>query len=247
MAKLNQIIAVAAGAKDRTTKGINALKGKLQKSDLLQGIVRTYRPKDEEGERFPAERKLVQMNGREALEEAGRLWTELFDVIATQDYANCAARADVVVEGEIVLPQVPVTHLLFVEKKLDDLRDFVNLVPTLDPASEWEYSETAGSYVTPPMETAKTKKIPRNHIKSPATDKHPAQVEIWHEDVVVGYWEKTELSGSSPRHEKLRLLSRIDAMEDAVKIAREEANGFVIEQRNTGKAVMDFIFGNTPS
>jgi hypothetical protein len=151
------------------------------------------------------------------------------------------------VDGQVVLSSVPVTHLLFIEKQLKDVRAFVAKMPTLDPASDWEYSETTDSYVTPPMETAKTKKIPRNHVKSPATDKHPAQVEIWHEDVVVGYWEKMELSGAIPQHEKMQTLARIDVLADAVKIAREEANGLMIAQRNTGKPVMDFIFGNTPS
>lgn len=40
--------------------------------------------------------------------------------------------------------------------------------------------------------------VPRNHVKAEATDKHPAQVEVYHEDVPVGYWTTVKFSGALP-------------------------------------------------
>lgn len=41
----------------------------------------------------------------------------MFDVVATQDFANCQAKADVMVEGRVLIKDAPVTHLLFLEKQ----------------------------------------------------------------------------------------------------------------------------------
>ena len=51
-------------------------------------------------------------------------------VLATQDFANCQAKANVVVDGQTILKEVPVTHLLFLEKQLVDLRTFIDGLPT---------------------------------------------------------------------------------------------------------------------
>ncbi len=50
-AKLNQIIAVEKGVKSRSFQELTEAHHALQKPALLSGIARTYRPKDEEGER----------------------------------------------------------------------------------------------------------------------------------------------------------------------------------------------------
>jgi hypothetical protein len=35
-------------------------------------------------------------------------------------------------------------------------------------------------------------------VKAEATEKHPAQVEVYHEDVVVGQWKTVKFSGALP-------------------------------------------------
>jgi hypothetical protein len=131
MPKLNQIIALTAGKKSLAHKAITEAYQTLQKGGLLDGISRTYRPRDEEGEQYPPEKKLVQLKAWDAIRGATAALTELFDIVATQDFANCQARADVVVGGTTVLKDVPVTHLLFLEKQLVDLHTFVEKLPTL--------------------------------------------------------------------------------------------------------------------
>lgn len=245
MAKLNQIIAVANGTKSRTQSGVTELYHKLQAKTLLEGISRTYRPKDEDGESLPPESKRVQFRVSEALAEASAIWTTLFDAVATQDVANCSATASVKIAGTTLIESVPVTHLLFLEKQLNDIASFIEKIPTLDPAYDWALSDEADCYATSPIETVRTKKIPRNHVKAEATKEHPAQVDVYPEDVVVGYWTKVDFSGAMPARERNKIMDRVRVMQDAVKSAREEANSIDVVQQHNGKIVFDYLFGNT--
>src|SRR3954469_9349739 len=117
MARLNQIIAVEKGVKSRSFQELTEAHHVLQKPALLAGISRTYRPKDEEGEQLPPESTRVQVKSEQVLEATAEILTKLFDVVATKDWANCAAKADVVVDGRTLVQDAPVTYLLFLEKQ----------------------------------------------------------------------------------------------------------------------------------
>ena len=101
-----------------------------------------------------------------------------------------------------VLKDVPVTTLLFLEKQLVDIHTFVEKLPTLDPGEAWNYSPDVDHYVSESYQTTKTKKVLKNHVKAEATKEHPAQVETYTEDVVVGYWTTVKFSGAVPRGKK---------------------------------------------
>jgi hypothetical protein len=243
MARLNQIIAVEKGVKSRSFQELTEAHHQLQKANLLSGISRTYRPKDEEGEQLPPESTRVQVRAQDAIRQTVESLTKLFDVVATKDWANCTAKANVVVDGNILLKDVPATYLLFLEKQLVDLHTFVKKLPTLDTSETWVYDSSADAYATEPVQTVKTKKIPRNHVKAEATDKHPAQVEVYYEDVTVGYWRTVKFSGSLPAQRVNELLGRVEKLQQAVKFAREEANNLEAPDQKVGDKVLNFIFG----
>ncbi len=92
--KLNQIVAIEKGVKSRVYGEITEMHKAAQKPELFNGFVKTYRKKDEEGEDYPQERKKVQLEAETVLAQAARLLTEIMDVTATKDYANCHASAD---------------------------------------------------------------------------------------------------------------------------------------------------------
>jgi hypothetical protein len=242
MARLNQIIAVEKGVKSRSFQELTEAHHQLQKTTALAGIARTYRPKDEEGEQLPAESTRVQVKADEIIRRTAEILTELFDVTATKDWANVRARADVVVDGQTLLTAVPVTYLLFLEKQLVDLHTFVKKLPVLDAGETWAFDTSADSYATEPVQTTRTKKIPRNHVKAEATDKHPAQVEVYYEDVVVGYWRTVKFSGALPASRIHDLLERIEKLQQAVKYAREEANNVEVEDQRVGAKLFGYIF-----
>ena len=138
---------------------------------------------------------------------------------------------------------MPVTYLLFLEKQLVDLHTFVKKLPVLDAAESWVFDASADCWATEPVQTAKTKKIPRNHVKAEATDKHPAQVEVYHEDVAVGYWKTVKFSGALPAKRVNEMLDRIDKLTHAVKFAREEANNVQAAEQKVGRTVLQYLFG----
>lgn len=243
MAKLNQIIAVEKGIKSRSFQELTEAHHALQKTTLLAGISRTYRPKDEEGEQLPSESNRVQVRAEEIIRKTTEILSKLFDVTATKDWANCKAAADVVVDGKLLLSKVPASYLLFLEKQLVDIHTFVRKLPTLDPSEEWKFDPSADCWASEPNQTVKTKKVPRNHVKAAATDKHPAQVEVYYEDVIVGYWRTVKFSGSLPAQKVNELLAKVEKLQQAVKFAREEANNLEVEDQKVGEKVFNYIFG----
>lgn len=241
MTTLSQIVAVEKGIKSATTRRVTDVYHALKKAPLFSGLSRTYQPRDDEGEQLPPERTRVQLHAEELLRDAASALTELMDVVLTKDIANTQATANVEVDGEVILTGVPVTYLLFMEKQLSDLHSLVQSVPTLDPSEAWTFDEATGLYRTEPTGTTRTKKIPRNHVKAEATDKHPAQVELFTEDVVVGYWNKTTFSGAVTPARMRQLVERVEKLHKAVKFAREQANSIEIRQIKQADRVFDYL------
>ena len=184
----------------------------------------------------------MQAKAEEVIRKTADILVALFDVTATKDYTNCKARADVVVDGKTLLPAVPVTYLLFLEKQLVDLHTFVKKLPVLDASESWIFDASADCWATEPVQTSKTKKIPRNHVKAEATEKHPAQVEVYHEDVVVGQWKTVKFSGALPAKRVNELLERVEKLQQAVKFAREEANNQEADEQKIGRSVVNYLF-----
>lgn len=241
--KLNQIIAVEKGVKAKAQQDLAAAHHGLQKPALLAGIARTYQPKDEEGEQLPPESTLVQVKAEDVLRDTAKTLTRLFDVTATKDWANCTARADVTVDGRVLVSQAPVAYLLFLEKQLTDIAGFLRKLPVLDAAESWSQDPSTDAWKTEPVRTVRTKKVPRNHVKAEATDKHPAQVEVYYEDIPVGYWTTVKFSGALPARRVNEMLERVDKLQQAVKFAREEANSAEVTDQRVGDAVFGYLFG----
>jgi hypothetical protein len=243
VAKLNQIIAVEKGVKSKANQDLAAAQQGLHKPGLLAGISRTYQPKDEEGEQLPPESTRVQVKAEDVLRDTAATLTRLFDVTATKDWANCTARADVTVDGRVLLADVPVSYLLFLEKQLAELHTFVRRLPVLDASEAWTQDPSTDCWKTEPVRTIRTKKVPRNHVKAEATEKHPAQVEVYYEDVPVGYWTTVKFSGALPARRVNGILDRVEKLQQAVKFAREEANSVEAADQRVGDAVFGYLFG----
>ena len=241
-AKLNQIIAIEKGIKTSSFQELTEAHHLLQKPSLLAGISRTYQPKDEEGEQLPSEFTRVQASAETVIKDTAKILTTLFDITAAKDWANCEAKADITVDGRTLAVDVPATYLLFLEKQLVDMHTFIRKLPTLDPSETWAFDPSADTYVTEAVQTAKTKKVPRNHVKAEATDKHPAQVEVFYEDVVVGYWKTLKFSGALPASRVKELLDRVDKLQQAVKFAREEANAIEAPDKKLGASLFGYLF-----
>lgn len=240
--KLNQVIAVANGKKTQAEKTLTEIYQRLQKPDLYSGLTRVYKPLDEDGETQPSEEKLPQLNVNDSIDSARVALTELINIVATQDNANTVARADVKVDEKVVLKDVPVTHLLFLEKQLNDIQTFVSKLPTLDASERWKFDDNVNYFVTPVSQTNRNVKKYKNHVKSEATDKHPAQVEVYTEDQKVGTWNTVKFSSCIEATKKAQFALKVKKLIEAVKLAREESNSIEVKKVNYADDVLEFIF-----
>lgn len=243
MTKLNQIIAVVNGQKTRSQRQLTEIYHQIQKADSFMGLDRRYQTKDEEGEQLPPEQKHLQTRVSSLVQDARAAVEKLWEVVSIQDTTNCRAKVDVELDGQTLAKDVPVTHLLFLEKQLADLSTFVSKLPTLDAGENWTYDDQSDCYRSQPVQTVRTKKMPRSHLMVEASVEHPAQVHVYTEDVQVGTWTTTKFSGGISAKERNQLLERIAAVTDAVKRAREKGNETEADKEGLDKGVLDFIFG----
>ena len=242
MAKLNQVLAIEKGIKTRVYAEFTELHQATQKAPLMNGFHKSYQPRDEDGETYPSESQKVQHSANEVLERVAASLAELFDITATKDWTNCNARADVVVDGRVLIKDVPATYLLFLEKQLQDLHTFIAKMAELDPGSDWSVDPGTGLYKTDTTLTQRTRKVQRPITLYEATKEHPAQTQLITEDVIAGSWITIKYSGAMPAPRKKALLARIEKLNHAVKYAREQANGGDVTEQKAGAAVFDYLF-----
>lgn len=240
--KLNQLIAILNGVKQASAKAAAEVYQLCQKPTLFQGLSRTYQPREEDGYVYPAESQKVTLKARDVINQFVTARTEFFDLAATQDFANTEAKASIVVDGRTILADVPVPYLLFLEKQLQDIKNFVGSIPVLPIDKEWSYDSNRDCYVTEPKQTTKTKKITKPVVLYEATKEHPAQVKEASEDVIEGTWSLIEFSGALPASRINELKLRVDNLLKAVIQAREEANNMEVTQRRSAAAIFGYLF-----
>ncbi len=240
--KLNQVLAIESNKKKHHHEEISKLHHATQKEALMNGFHRVYFPKDENGESLPPESQKVQFKYKDAIEQVCDKLGDLIDLTATKDWSNCEAKANVMINGETFLENVPVPHLLFLEKQLDDLRTFVSKMVELDPGETWTWDANADQFRSDVVEQTKKEKRKKAVTLYEATKEHPAQTQLIDEEIVVGTWKKTKYSGAIPGPEKKKLLTRIQCLSDAIKFAREQANATQAVERKIGNTVLAFIF-----
>lgn len=240
--RLNQIIALVQGKKTKAQKLLTTVHHVWHK-DRITGITRTYAPKEEDGEVFPPESRIVQLRVSDALRTVQKELEDFLNIVATQEYANTSAKADVIVAGKSILKDVPISVLLFLEKQLIDLRTLATNLPTLSTDRVWELDENKNCYATEPEQTVKTQKKVEVIVKYDATKEHPAQTDLITVDKTIGHWKTIHLSGALPEKERDAIIERIEKLQDAVKVARERANSIeVVSQDNFGKSVLGYVF-----
>lgn len=243
--KQNQIIAITNGKKSQAEKELTLIHHSLKKVDLLSGIDRTYRPINDEGAQRPPEKKIVQTTVRKSIEKVSNVMENLINLVSMMDKGNCEAKADIVVDDEIIAEGVPATHLIYLEKRInEEIATFVNHLPTLDSAEEWSWNSNIGCYSSEPKESTSTAKTLKHKVLYEATKEHPAQISEYTIDEIVGYWKTILLSGNIGADDKEKMLVKVRKLADAIKIAREQANMTEVSKSDVGTKVIDYLFGD---
>ena len=167
------------------------------------------------------------------------------DALMKKDLTNTEAFADLVVDGNVVAERLPATFLLGLESYLKRIRAVYNAIPTLKPGIRWEPDVTQNNvYIAPEQVSFRSEKEKVHKIIVEATEHHPAQIDMWHEDRKVARIIKTETSGTLTPLTKSKLLGRVDKLIRATKKARQRANRAEIVSRNIGHDLFNYIHGD---
>lgn len=241
MPKLNAVNALVTGKKSEVEKGVMEVYKAIQKPDLFDGFSRTYRPlNDEDADQLPPENKRVQLTAGEAITACQKAWSELWDLTATQDAGNTHAKAKIECVPEA--GELPVTTLLFLEKQINNVESFVSKLPTPDPGEEWSRDPITDLYKTDPIETVRTKKVVKTHVAYPATPEHPAQTQVYNEDVPAGRWTRVLFTGRIPARSKNEILARLKILKEDIKLAREKANLTDVDRKKIADSLFAYVF-----
>lgn len=241
--KLHQLIAVGNDTKRAAETAITAAYQGFQKAANFYGFSRTYAPLKDGDLVYPAESKRMLASTEDLLALIADAFTKQINVQATLDMGNTIAKADIAVNGNVIATNVPVTTLLWMEKKLVGMRAVLNALPVLDETKSWSWDEGQGRYVTEPAQTIKTKKQEWTEVVVPGTDKHPAQTRDRVKDVAEGTWTQLEWSNATTATKKKEASRRLEALIAAVKSAREEANSVAVEDFHFGNTLTGYLFG----
>ena len=242
MAKTVQLLSVIGTVKGETESRVAQLEHVAGQHGMFEGHDRHYQPREDGGVTFPPEPKKVRVSAKDVLDMAQTLMTRYWDLALTVDTANSKAYADVKVGGQVLLPQVPVGHLLWLHRELGVLKKLVAALPVLDPARDWTPDGMPeGHSKAEPFKTVKTEKIPGKFVLAEATQYHPAQVQRLDKDEVIGEWTQVNYSGAIGNKRKELLLARLTQLEEAVKMAREDANTAHADDQNEGQVIFEWL------
>ena len=243
--KLHQAIAVQGKIKVRVTNDVSAIYKRLQKPALYIGRRITYTPLDEAdtAAQKPPEGNKVQFYVKDELAASRALLTELYNINATRDWANMAAKASVKVGGDVILADAPVPFLLFLKLELQRLRTEFSAIPLLDGSKDWQVDEATGGYHTEPEWPWSSRRVRKVLGLAPATDKHPAQTQLVEEEVPVAKKFTTDYSGAMSPKDRAALLARVDVLQEAVAVAIEEANSMEVEQQDVADKIFAYLLG----
>lgn len=242
MAKLAQVIAIEKDIKAKSYSIMTEKNKIVMKADLFTGFQNNYEPIADDGEQLPPESKRVQHQMNDVVRDVERALTKVISITARKDWSNCQAVANIVVDGNTLVTDVPVTHLLFLEKQMNDLRTLIENAPVLDFAEEWTFDSNSGLHRSAVRRTHRTKKVQEGIVLYPHSVEHPAQTQLITKDVLAGHWVKTQHSGAMAAPKKRDLLERITKLAQAIKEAREAANAIdEIQPPDVAKSLFDYL------
>lgn len=252
MTKLHQILAIEKGVAAETDRRVALATRGMEvggEQSPLDGLSRTYQPRKEDGDTFPAQTMKVQIRAEVILTQIAQAMTRLMDVKFTREEANTKARAHVVIDGVPVLTDVPAGYLLYLESMLNELRGLVLRVPVLDPAEQWEPDDAQGVHRSAEKRTVREVRVPAAQVITPNQvidgQKFDAQIRVYETTEPAGDWTVVKYSGALPAPRREEILDRIATLLTAVKLAREEANGLDVENRKAGEAVFSYLLHGT--
>ena len=255
MGKLHELLASEADAETQMKTAINVMAQLFSKrTDAFFGYERRLEMFDEDRkaeEDLAKERKELIHTVPAKLDELRDPCVRYFDIAFQKESMNQSARADIVLyendnsrETLTIATDVPVTFLLFLERRLSKVSEAYQAIPTLEAGFSWDEDDTKADgifRVERDEIKEKTQKVPKSKILYEATKEHPAQIEKWNEDRIIGRFVRRVWSGMLKERRKIELLKRFEILLDAVKRARARANDIEVNVEGIGDKIFDFL------
>lgn len=254
--KLHELLAVEGDLKGVFDSILDETANTFEKkADLFMGHVRSHEWLVEgEHEEFPDEHKHMAETVMGKLKYQAKSIVRYFDALLQKESTNQLAKADVVIDGETIMTDVPATFLLGMESRLKTVREVYLKIPTLPPKHKWEKDLDKGENVysmVHPEEKFRTEKEFKVQVLYPhyfpkegeKGESLPAQIDKVSETKNVGLYTKHVWSGMITPAEKSEMLDRIDKLMRAVKKARQRANSTEVEKVTMAKKMFDYIHG----
>jgi hypothetical protein len=244
---LGEVVAVEKAARQAANKSTAVLFQSVQKPNLVTGFSQVYVPdvEDPTGRNAkPPKGDLLQVRSEEALRELARLLIPAWDMTAAKDWANCHAKADVVIDGmdEPLLRDVPVTYLLSLEHQIDEVVGFFRALQVNDPAKDWEWrAEDLEFRTRVPEVRISEEKGQKALVLIPPTQYQAGQAIPVPDTHREGEWRITYFSGAVSRERKTALIERAEALKAAVKQARERANRAHADEQSVGGPLFAYL------
>lgn len=248
--KLHELLAVESPLKAQAEKTRRELATTFEKKrHLFTEKSVTFRPLEEGKEPVREEQLDLQSTVRKELTWIAAILASALDAEYQVQVGNTQAFGDVLIEGTDapLLTHVPATALLSLEKRVNELREFVLTIPTLDPAKGFVLDEPRGKNIYRARDDVRprTKKTSKALVLYEATKEHPAQVKEISVDEPIGTLLAQEWSGLITTSEKADMMDRVERLGRAVKTARTRANEVEVDPALTiGEVLLSYVFGS---
>lgn len=247
--KLHEVLAVQADL-EGTAKKVSqeAITTFTKRADHFQGhhkSLEMFAEERSQEEKGAEDHKAIVTTVDKKLEYIWKAVGKHFDAILQKERTNQDARADLIVDGVVIMEGLPATFLLAMETKLKDLRAVYEAAPTLAPGIDWEddpAAEMSGVFRMKHPETKhKQEKTIKHKVLVDPTEHHPAQIEKWTENLNVGTFITQRQCSMITPAKKSEYLGRIDKLIRACKRARQRANNTEIVKMKVASKIREFI------
>lgn len=250
MGQMHEVLAVVPTLKGAAQKILNETSKMLNsKPQLFNETLKTYHPLEEsEMTNEPPDMHPMSTTVGQKLSHLAEIYGPYVDALFQVDMTNLEAKADIDVGG-FQVKGIPSTFLMQLDKKLTELRQVYDGIPTLDPKHDWKTDEGKGKGIFKAEDetTYRTKKVTKHKVVTEAIAKDgvgiPAQIHAWNEDERCGKWITKRWSGMITVSQKYEILKRIDMLHQAVKKALSEANRVEHSTDKIAGKLFDYLHG----
>ncbi|MDX2305123.1 MAG: hypothetical protein NW226_20095 [Microscillaceae bacterium] len=243
--KLHAILAVEATNKAQSEKLLEEQSSNFSKNDSrFDGLTRVLIPLEGEGERMTTDNKIINYTVIENVAYVTEIVCKYLNTTLSKEETNSSgtAKAELIIEGQN-FGEVSATSLLSLENYLAKVRRFYETIPTLDPTKDWkdDAGKARGYKKTDPEHKYKTEKRTKHIVVHPPTEHFAAEIRESTIDVQVGKYETIYTSTKISTRDKAELLTRIDRVIEAVKVARAKANEAEAVQTDLATKLFNYI------